>query len=143
MARYQSEATTAKELISCAVALIASQLIDYERIEGEDRFNCTAQSGSAERRPTSEFSAGRVGRARLRRAAMGLQRLLRSSRRGLPALAYYFAVSAIFSTIFPRVWRDAICSCALATSTRGITTETIGVIFPASINLASSSNTFA
>ena len=63
MARYQSDATTAKELIICAVALIASQLIDYERIEGEDRFNCTAESGSAERRPTSEFSAGAlVGR---------------------------------------------------------------------------------
>src|SRR6266700_4302713 len=36
----------------------------------------------------------------------------RSSARGLPALAYYFDGSAIFSTILPRVWRDAICLCA-------------------------------
>src|SRR5438477_8182609 len=76
MARYQSDATTPKELISCAVALIASQLIKYKRIEGEDRFNYGAQSGSAERRPTSEFSRGRTGRARLRRAAIGVERLL-------------------------------------------------------------------
>src|SRR6266446_4515575 len=111
MARYQNDATTAKELISCAVALIASQLINCERIEGGDRFNYKTQGGSAERRPTSEFSPGRalVGRDSVEpryvyNACYG------SSRRGSSALAYSFGASATFSTIFPRVWRDAICS---------------------------------
>jgi hypothetical protein len=39
MARYQSEATTAKELISCAVALIASQLIGDKLITDDTKFN--------------------------------------------------------------------------------------------------------
>src|SRR5438045_2106664 len=39
MARYQSEATMAKELISCAVALIASQLIGDKLITDDTTFN--------------------------------------------------------------------------------------------------------
>src|SRR3982751_3630369 len=55
----------------------------------------------------------------------------------------YFVALATFSTSLPRVCCDAICSCALATSTRGVTPETIGVIFPSSINFASSCNIVA
>ena len=42
----QSEATTAKELIICAVALIASQLIDDKRIEGDDQVQLQGRKAS-------------------------------------------------------------------------------------------------
>src|SRR5207237_8709723 len=90
IARYQSDATTPKELISCAVALIASQLIKYKRIEGEDRFNYGLPSGSEQRRLPVNFPAGAlVGRDCVEPRSV-YNACYRCSRRCLRALAHPF-----------------------------------------------------